>query len=120
MWSFLLTYGSHDVRLTGFRRLMVVNGTPGKWGVTNEATLKDAKLGKPWMLNLEREWNEGSSKDRKSGHAHICNLTKLEKCRSTSFGRDIKLSMFNRQTFKRRSASKLYLLYHIISNRRQM
>ena len=25
---------SHDVRLTGFRRLTVVNGTPGIWGVT--------------------------------------------------------------------------------------
>ena len=29
MWSFLRTYGSHDMRLTGFRRLTVVNGTPG-------------------------------------------------------------------------------------------
>ena len=35
MWPFLLTYGSHDMRLTGFRRLTVVNGTPGKWDVTN-------------------------------------------------------------------------------------
>ena len=34
MWPFLLTYGSHEMRLTGFRRLTVVNGTPGKWGVT--------------------------------------------------------------------------------------
>ena len=29
MWPFLLMYGSHNMRHTGFRRLMVVNGTPG-------------------------------------------------------------------------------------------
>ena len=34
MWSFLLTYGSHDMRLTGLRKLTVVNETPRKWGVT--------------------------------------------------------------------------------------
>ena len=28
-WPFLLMYGSHDMRHTGFRRLTVVNGTPG-------------------------------------------------------------------------------------------
>ena len=28
-WPFLFTYGSHDMRHTGFRRLMVVNGTLG-------------------------------------------------------------------------------------------
>ena len=33
-WVILLKYGSHDMRHTGFRRLMVVNGTPGFWGVT--------------------------------------------------------------------------------------
>ena len=33
-WANLLMYGSHDMRHTGFRRLMVVNGTPGFWGVT--------------------------------------------------------------------------------------
>ena len=27
-------YGSHDMRHTGFRRLTVVIGTPGFWGVT--------------------------------------------------------------------------------------
>ena len=27
-------YGSHDMRHTGFRRLTVVNGTLGFWGVT--------------------------------------------------------------------------------------
>ena len=34
IWSFLLMCRSHDVRHAGFRRLTVVNGTPGKWGVT--------------------------------------------------------------------------------------
>ena len=29
MWPFLLMYGSHDMRHTGFRGLTVVNGTPG-------------------------------------------------------------------------------------------
>ena len=28
-WVILLKYGSHDMRHIGFRRLMVVNGTPG-------------------------------------------------------------------------------------------
>ena len=32
--AILLMYGSHDMRHTGFRRLTVVNGTPGFWGVT--------------------------------------------------------------------------------------
>ena len=31
----LLMYGSHDMRHTGFRRLTVVNGTPGICGVTS-------------------------------------------------------------------------------------
>ena len=34
-WVILLMYGSHDMRSTGFRRLTVVNGTPGFWNVTN-------------------------------------------------------------------------------------
>ena len=34
MWPFLLMYGSHDGRHTGFRRLTVVNGALGFWGVT--------------------------------------------------------------------------------------
>ena len=34
-WAILLMYGSHDMRHTSFRRLTVVNGTPGFWGVTN-------------------------------------------------------------------------------------
>ena len=33
-WVILLMYESHDMRHTGFRRLTVVNGTPGFWGVT--------------------------------------------------------------------------------------
>ena len=33
-WVILLKHGSHDMRHTGFRRLTVVNGTPGFWGVT--------------------------------------------------------------------------------------
>ena len=33
-WVILLMYGSHDMRHTSFRRLMVVNGTLGFWGVT--------------------------------------------------------------------------------------
>ena len=28
-WVILLIYGSHEMRHTGFHRLMVVNGTPG-------------------------------------------------------------------------------------------
>ena len=28
-WPFLLMYESHDIRHIGFRRLTVVNGTPG-------------------------------------------------------------------------------------------
>ena len=32
-WVILLMYESHDMRHTGFRRLTVVNGTPGFWGV---------------------------------------------------------------------------------------
>ena len=36
-WVILLMYGSHDMRHTGFRRLTVVNGTPGFWGVTLRA-----------------------------------------------------------------------------------
>ena len=33
-WVILLMYGSHDMRHTSFRRLTVVNGTLGFWGVT--------------------------------------------------------------------------------------
>ena len=37
-WVILLMYGSHDMRPTGFRRLTVVNGTPGFWGVITYAS----------------------------------------------------------------------------------
>ena len=34
-WPFLLMYGSHDMRHTGFPQVDDgQNGTPGKWGVT--------------------------------------------------------------------------------------
>ena len=33
-WVILLLYESHDMRHTGFHKLMVVNGTLGFWGVT--------------------------------------------------------------------------------------
>ena len=32
--AILLTYGSHDMRHTGFHRLTVVNGNPGVQGAT--------------------------------------------------------------------------------------
>ena len=32
-WVILLMYGSNDMKHSGFRRLMVVNGTLGFWGV---------------------------------------------------------------------------------------
>ena len=34
--AILLMYGSHDMRHTGFRKLTVINGTPGNWGVTTD------------------------------------------------------------------------------------
>ena len=46
-WVILLMYdGSHDMRHTGFRRLTVVNGTPGFWGVTimRHLTYKTTKI----------------------------------------------------------------------------
>ena len=33
-WPFLLMFGSHDMRHTGFHRLTMVNETLGNWGVT--------------------------------------------------------------------------------------
>ena len=39
-WAILLMYGSHDMRHTGFRRLTVVNGTLGFWGVTKNTWLR--------------------------------------------------------------------------------
>ena len=37
-WVIFLKHGSHDIRHTGLRRLTVVHGTPGFWGVTDSAT----------------------------------------------------------------------------------
>ena len=37
-WVILLLYGSHDMRHMGFRRLIVVNETPGFWGVTKRTS----------------------------------------------------------------------------------
>ena len=34
-WVILLMYESHDMRHTSFRRLTVVNGTLGFWGITS-------------------------------------------------------------------------------------
>ena len=39
--AILLMYGSHDMRHTGFRRLTVVNGTPGFWA--SQKKYKDRK-----------------------------------------------------------------------------
>ena len=44
MWPFLLMYGSHYMRHAGFRRLTVVNGTPGKWGVTENIEIQQNTL----------------------------------------------------------------------------
>ena len=44
-WVILLMYGSHDMRDTGFRRLTVVNGTPGGWGVTLISSFFSTYLG---------------------------------------------------------------------------
>ena len=43
-WVTLLKYGSHDMRHTGFRRLTVVNRTPGFWGVTRLSYLGSVRL----------------------------------------------------------------------------
>ena len=45
-WAILLMYGSHYMRHTGFRRLMVVNGTPGFLGchtITSSTTMKEGE-----------------------------------------------------------------------------
>ena len=42
-WFILLKYGSHDMRHTGFRRLTVVNGTPGFYGVTTGFSKNESK-----------------------------------------------------------------------------
>ena len=47
-WAILLMYGSHDMRHTGFRRLTVVNGTPGFWGVTAWYQSLDIRIPRAW------------------------------------------------------------------------
>ena len=44
-WVILLMYGSHDMRHRGFRRLTVVNGTPGILGFTNTFPHFNPKMG---------------------------------------------------------------------------
>ena len=39
-WVILLMYGSLDMRHTSFRKLKVVNRTPGFWGVTVDPALE--------------------------------------------------------------------------------
>ena len=39
-------YGSHDMRHTGFRKLTVVNGTPGFLGVTGNAEDNEERYGR--------------------------------------------------------------------------
>ena len=73
-WVILLKYGSHEMRHTAFRRLTVVNGTPGFWGVTrglfeNSPTTQEAKaklikhakkrslLQVVWKPNLKDTWS---------------------------------------------------------------
>ena len=52
-WPFLLTYGSHDMRHAGFRRLTVVNGTPGFGASQNKTNLIFCFLEKqPMNVNL--------------------------------------------------------------------
>ena len=51
-WVILLMYGSHDMRHTGFRRLTVVNGTLGFWGVTGrQMEIKVTR--KLWLLMIK-------------------------------------------------------------------
>ena len=55
-WVNLLMYGSHDMRYIGFRRLTVVNETPGFWGVTFPACIRQATKyisdKNIWLCNL--------------------------------------------------------------------
>ena len=40
-WVILLIYGSHDIGHIGFRRLTLINETPGFWGVTTSTRKKE-------------------------------------------------------------------------------
>ena len=49
-WAILLMYGSHDMRHTGFRRLTVVNETPGFWGVTAWYQSLGIRIPRTWWV----------------------------------------------------------------------
>ena len=51
-WSFLLIYGSHDMRHGFFRGLTVVNGTPRIWGVTFTARIVNCLFNESVFLPL--------------------------------------------------------------------
>ena len=43
-WPFLRMYRSHEMRHTGFRKLMVVNETPGFWAITLGENIANQKI----------------------------------------------------------------------------
>ena len=57
-------YGSHDMRHTGFRRLTVVIGTPGFWGVTRLVVSFTC------MLTIQRVKHFLLNMNNKSNHSH--------------------------------------------------
>ena len=64
-WVILLMYGSHVMRHTGFRRLTVVNGTPGFWGVTDFVLFMKPKS-KDCVSIMEIEWKYSFCKAKKA------------------------------------------------------
>ena len=65
-WVIILKYGSHDMRHTGFRRLTMVNRTPGFWGVTkNEKEVVE-------ILRKHKEAIAWSVEDLKGINPSIC------------------------------------------------
>ena len=64
MWSFLLMYGSYDMRRTGFPKLTVVNGTPRVRGVT-------IRMSDGQVMAKTRSWGLRGHLDSTSlGHTH--------------------------------------------------
>ena len=55
-WVILLMYGSHDMRHIGFRRLTLVNETPGFWGVTLMLYLYIVPCLRILLLTVVRRW----------------------------------------------------------------
>ena len=55
MWSFLLTYGSHDMRYTGFLQVDGGNGTPGKWGVIVSVPFKTVEQQRGMTVMVEED-----------------------------------------------------------------